>query len=217
MATLDELLALITSEHANKPTFVSVLSAVLQPFVDGQNLIDSVPALYDVDVAVGQQLDVVGQWVGIARELSVPIPSVYFSFDIEHIGFDEGVWWQPGDPFEGVISLDDGTYRSVILAKIKSNQSDGTLASLNGIVEAVLSLSPGCVGFVRDNMDMSIDIFVVGTPPSTLILALLAQGIVPIRPGAVKLNGVWYGGTPFGLDDTDYTAGLDIGIWLRLV
>lgn len=218
MATLQELLNLITSEHSSQSNFREVLTAVIQPFVDGQNLMGTVNALYDVDVAVGQQLDVVGQWVGFPRQLRAPIESVYFAFDVYNLGFDQGVWWSPGQPLDGVISLDDTTYRLMIMAKIAANISDGTTTNLE---EVLALINPGTFIIIQDNFDMTITLYVAGIIPSGLYLRLLANDYIPYRPGAVKIDGVYVvteDGPIFGFDvNNDHIAGFDEGSWGYLV
>lgn len=93
MADIEDFLRLIPPEHRDKSKFVATVKLWLQPFVDNINLLDSLPGLFDLDTAVGQQLDFVGQWVGLTRYINEPL-DVFFSFDIEGLGFDEGVWYQ---------------------------------------------------------------------------------------------------------------------------
>lgn len=217
MATLDDLLALVTSEYQNQPNYKAVLTTVLQPFVDGQNLMDMVNALYDIDVAVGQQLDVVGQWVGFSRQLDAPLVGVYFAFDTPGVGFDEGVWYAPPEPKNGVINLDDATYRLMLFAKIAANISDGTTVSLERVLNEIFVTSPGTLVFIQDLMDMTMNVLVAGVIPSALFLSLLANDYIPFRPGAVKLNDVIVVTAPgplFGFDvENDYISGFDVGSW----
>ncbi|MGC7970039.1 DUF2612 domain-containing protein, partial [Salmonella enterica] len=71
----------------------------------------TLPFDFDLDQAIGVQLDAVGEWVGISRNITVPLAGVYFSFDIAGLGFDQGVWKGPFDPDTGLTTLDDDTYR----------------------------------------------------------------------------------------------------------
>lgn len=81
MADITDYTGLITSEHADKPKFAAMVAGALQPVVDLQNLMATFPAAYDVDDAIGAQLDVVGEWVGRTRDLTVPIDNPFFSLD----------------------------------------------------------------------------------------------------------------------------------------
>src|SRR5690348_17170401 len=109
MAQVSDYTGLITSEHADKPKFMAMVAAVAQCAVDQMTLLQSMPTAFDLDAAVGVQLDAVGIWVGLNRNIAVPIDNVYFSWDTAGVGWDQGVWKQPGDPDNGITRMDDGT------------------------------------------------------------------------------------------------------------
>lgn len=218
--TLDELLSLITGEHADRPDFRATMTALLQPFADAAGVMLEFPAEYDLDVAVASQLDVVGQWVGLSRNLPVPITGVYFSFDTPGVGFDEGVWLGPGDPLEGIVSLDDETYRLMLYIKIAANSWDGTLEQAQAILRSFIAASPSAGTtrlFVQDNFDMTMTIGLAGTVPSVLFTSLLQRGFFALRPAGVGTQVVVTSvdGSPiFGFNnDNDYIGGFDRGAW----
>lgn len=128
MAQASDYTALITTEHAGKPKFAAMAAAVAQCFADQINLLQSIPAAFDLDTAIGVQLDAVGLWAGIRRQVRTPL-NVYFSFDTAGLGFDQGNWQGPFDPSTGLTSLDDETFRTLIRAKIAANSWDGTVPS----------------------------------------------------------------------------------------
>ncbi|SDI53912.1 DUF2612 domain-containing protein [Pseudomonas panipatensis] len=215
MADISDYLGLITSEHSDKPKFMATVQAVLQPLVDVINAADGLAANFDLDVAIGAQLDIVGLWVGISRHVKTPLAGVYFSFDIDGIGLDQGVWKGPFDPDSGVVSLDDDTYRLLIRAKIGANHWDGTLGASKAILDLVFSGATHV--FIQDNQDMSMTIGVSGARPTPLALALLTGGYIPIKPEGVRVD--YYvvtsvDGPLFGFDIiNEYIAGFDQGSW----
>ncbi|WFC66420.1 DUF2612 domain-containing protein [Achromobacter denitrificans] len=216
MADVEKYLDLITAFHRDKPKFSAMVGAVSKCFVDAQNLYAQMVAAYDLDAAVGVQLDAVGEWVGISRNVQTPLVGVYFSFDIAGLGFDEGVWQGPFDPDTGVTSLDDDTYRLLIRAKIAANHWDGTLEGSAAILNLIFG-NTGTHVFIQDNGDMSIDIGVSGQRPTAIFLALLTGGYIPVKPEGVRVN--YYivpdvAGPIFGFDvDNDYISGFDTGVW----
>lgn len=141
MAQVSDYTNLITSEHADKPKFVATVSALVQCFVDLQNAALQIPFEFDLDNAIGVQLDAVGKWVGISRNVNTPLSGVYFSFDTAGLGFDQGVWQGAFDPSTGVVSLDDDTYRLLIRAKIGANRWDGTLGTSAAILNSIFASS----------------------------------------------------------------------------
>lgn len=215
MADLSDYLALITTEHSKRPKYMAMLEAVVAPVVDAMNASAQLPADFDLDEAIGAQLDVLGLWVGIGRHVKTPLVGVYFSLDIEGLGFDQGVWKGPFDPDSGVVELDDDTYRILIRAKIGANHWDGTLAASKDILDLVFSGDTHV--FIQDNQDMSMTIGVAGMPPSAIFLALLTGGYIPIKPEGVRVN--YYivtsvDGPLFGFDvSNEYIAGFDQGSW----
>lgn len=185
MADVNDYLSLIPSENSDKPNFVAVLSGTLKPFVDGINQLNALPSLFDIDNASGDQLDAVGQWVGLSRRLSLVIDDVYFAFDTPGLGFDEGVWFSQGQPSEGIVTLDDSTYRVMLKAKIAANEWDGSLGDAN---RRLLEVFPGADVILKDNFDMSETFIISGTPYSVLFQKLVEQGFLDFKPAAVNVT-----------------------------
>lgn len=217
VASVEDYANLVTSEHVVQPNFMASLAALTRGFVEDNNALRLYPAQFDLDVAVGAQLDVVGQWVGLSRRLRVPVSGVYFAFDTVGVGFDEGVWMGPFDPSTGLVSLDDETYRLMLYAKIAANTWDGSLGAAERILAEIFVSSPGTLVFIQDNFDMTMTIGLAGAIPSALFVALLAQEYIPLRPAAVGSSVVVTSvdGDPlFGFDvENDYISGFDTGAW----
>lgn len=216
MPDLNDYTSLITSEHRDKPRFAATVAAVVQPLVDQMNLLASMPGKFDLDVAVGDQLDAVGLWVGVSRRIRTPLTGIYFSFDIAGLGFDQGIWKGPFDPDTGLTVLDDDTYRLVIRAKIGANHWDGTLASSAAILNSIFGADTHV--FIEDHQDMSMTIGISGKVPSAVFLALLAGGYIPLKPEGVRVNYTivtTVDSAPlFGFDMSGpYVAGFDAGAW----
>lgn len=220
MAALTDYLDLLTSEHGDRPRFAATVSAVVRPLVEQMTLLAGLPAQFDLDGAVGDQLDIVGQWVGISRRIRTLLTDVYFSLDNEHLGFEQGVWKGPHDPDTGLTRLDDDTYRLVIRARIGANHWDGTLARGSEILNGIFG--GGTHAFIEDHQDMSMTIGITGKIPSAVYLALLAEGYIPLKPEGVRVDYVIVtpvdGVSLFGFDmENEYVAGFDEGAWGNIV
>jgi hypothetical protein len=69
---LDDYLSLVTSQHKHRPRFMAVMEALLTPLCEVDDLLQSMRTAFDLDSAVGVQLDKTGEWIGRSRNLSLP-------------------------------------------------------------------------------------------------------------------------------------------------
>lgn len=215
----DQYEILITSEYRGKPKFTATIDTTVQPYVDGQNQVNLLYLLFDLDLAVGAQLDAVGVRVGRNRFVSTPITGVYFAWDTVNLGWDQGYWQGQFDPSEGVVALDDDTYRLLLRSVIIANSWDGTVA---GAAQSLLELfngttTPGTRVFIEDHFDMTMTIAIAGTIPPAIFLGILAQGDIRLKPVGVGSNYIMTSitDTPiFGFDiESDLVSGWDVGSW----
>lgn len=217
--TVDDYLAKITAYWRQQPDYVDVVSLNVKPYADLQVAMQSIIPAFDLDTAIGVQLDVVGLWVGITRNLALPLTGLYFSFDDPTLGLDQGVWFGPFDNTTGITSLDDESYRVLLRAKIAANQWDGTLAHAKDVLAGVLGLdNTNSLLFIQDNKDMTMTIGVAQEQPTPIVLALLTQGYLDLSPLTVKIASYQVTsvpGTPlFGFDnENELISGLDVGAW----
>lgn len=213
---MDEYLARVPSEHRNRPKFRATLKNTLAPACRLMELLDSVPKAYDVDHAVGDQLDVVGEWVGVSRELSAKLTGVYFEWDSSSLdtGWGRGLWKGKYDPESGITSLDDDTYRTLIKLRILTNRWDGTIETAYADWQTVLGDS---VLVIQDPQDMTIQVGIAGKMLSTPLRALFKQQITPFKPAAVRVSVYYLSTVDAPLfawsKDTEAMAGWGKGAW----
>ncbi|MDR6182064.1 DUF2612 domain-containing protein [Asaia bogorensis] len=184
MSSVSDFTALITSEHQSSPKFVATIAASVEGFVDQINVASSASEFYDLDNAVGVQLDAVGLWVGISRYAALPIEQ-YFSWDTNGLGWDQGIWYQIGDPETEVTTLVDADYRQVIRAKILCNQWDGSLPTALTIVQTAIGNNAIPISVTERSMAVN---FAVEAPISRVLQAILEGGYLPIRPMGVNVS-----------------------------
>jgi len=122
-------LSLVTSEHADKPKFMATIAASVAALANVQFELLATSDAFDLDTAVGVQLDAVGKWAGISRTINIPLPSPWFSFDDPIRGLDKAPMKGTFDVGTYLTRLDDDTFRRLIRAKIIANKGDGTIAS----------------------------------------------------------------------------------------
>jgi hypothetical protein len=140
---------------------------------------------FDMDFAVGPQLDIIGQWIGIDREL-------------------------PFQPSGGVSPiLDDTTYRLLLRAKMAQNNWNGQIGSLYTIWHQLFPT--GTIAF-QDNQNMTATIFLTGSF-SSVIQDMIVNGLIVPRPETVQYTYIFATTLPvFGFDRNDtFVAGFDEG------
>lgn len=176
----------LTSEYQNAKKFHKWLLYCLSIGDDISNCLASIPGAFDPAFAIGAQLDIIGQIVGVGRV--VP--------------------FQPSGGISPV--LDDNTYRLLIQATIANNHWDGTIGSLYPIWN---SLFPGGQITIIDNQNMTATVVMTGSF-SSIIQDLISNGMIVPRPETVQYN-YEFGEIPFfGFDlNNAFIAGFDVGKW----
>lgn len=185
--SLTYYLRLLTSEYQGKPNLTQWLTTVLQPVIDVAVLLGELSNAFDINSAVGPQLDVLGLLIGVSRV--VP--------------------FQPSNPSDSP-TLDDTTYRILLRAKIAQNQWNGQIGPLYSLWN---ELFPGGRIVLQDNQNMTATIFLAGSFTS-IIKDLIRNGMIVPRPEGVLYTYTFATEPVFGFDNiTPYIAGFDLGHW----
>lgn len=214
--TNEDYLNLITSEHRGKEKFEATVVAGVSPFSKLQSVMQGLPADFDIDQAVGVQLDAVGAWIGRSRRIDTPLVGVYFTWDdLASDGWESGIWKGPFDPDSGLVDLPDDAYRVLLKAKIAANSWDGTIPGAYAIWATVFTSSQLVI---QDNQDMSMVVGIAGQPLSIVDQALLTNGYIPLKPEGVRIQ--YYAIAPaagalfaWDTDEGSALAGWDTGQW----
>ena len=213
---LDEYIGLVTSEHITAPKFMAMLNDNLVPILKVQELIASLPEKFDIDTAIGKQLDILGEWIGRTRNVKIPIAGVYFSWDdVDATGWDNGIWQGAFDPDSALTLLPDDQYRLLLKAKIAANSWDGSIDGAYNAWAQVFGAS-SLIG-IQDNQDMSYTVILVGLVVDSVTLALLTGGYIPLKPEGVRVTDYSIApdnGAVFGWDlENALIRGWDDGSW----
>lgn len=154
--SIQPYLSLITSEYADKPNFMAWLTAPLQMINDGMSNAAHIPIAFDISHAVGAQLDVLGQIIGIARNVGFLLPT-------------------------GTSILDDTHYQQLLLATIAKNNWVGTIPSIYALWNQVFPNEPIAIA---DNQNMTMTATINGwfDPVS---VSLIGAGLIVPKPMGV--------------------------------
>ena len=179
-------LKLITSEHSVQPKYTEYAKTFLDmisPCVDIYNDFD---VLFALNYAAGDQLDKLGELVGIGRKLPIVdarIPA----------------------------TLDDDSFRLVIKAKVYKNRWDGTRKGLEEIFEAMF---PSILYEIVDNQDMSYTVMLISPEADDVFIGLIMNGYILPKPSGVRVEYSILDSTLFGWDsDTAFIKGWDKANW----
>lgn len=183
---------LITNYHRGKERFTAHVGLSTGGLLETSDNTYSFISKFDIDKAVGEQLDVLGMWIGRTREITAPIDNYFFSFDSPTLGFDYGTWKSKYDPETGIVKVGDADYRTMLRAKIGANNWDGTVETLPAILQSIYPNGEIEISFL-DNQDMTITIFITGKVVTSITKEIIRQGYLAVKPAGVtaiyKING----------------------------
>lgn len=159
MFDINTYLNRITSQHKVKPKFMALVAARLQPFIDLAECLATFDESFDLDKAVGKQLDIIGEYVGVKRLLNF-------------------------QPQNAPPVLPDPYYRMLIKAKISLNNWDGTVRGIESVLGGTF---PQYKVTVVDNQDMTLNVQIAGLQ-SLFESELIGNGYITPKPMGVLID-----------------------------
>lgn len=178
----------IYSQYRDKPKALAwyAITRTIAAHIDAAA--QKVRKSYDIDSAVGEQLNTIGRIVVIGREFSINselFPGLFDLTDGAEFGDDEFAQFA-ALTVEDDSLLSDELYRLVIKAKIVKNNSDATIESTLAGMNFLLPNAN--VLRVVDGEDMTFSIEFYGPISDLERYALLNAELVP-KPQGVRFNG----------------------------
>lgn len=159
MIDISTYLNRITSEHKVQPKFMGLVEARLKPFIDLFECLEEINKAFDLDTAAGNQLDIIGEYVGVKRLLNF-------------------------QPTYADAILTDPYYRMLLKAQISLNNWDGTVEGIKKIWEDVF---PDYEIQVVDNQNMTMEARIIGL--GALFEGELVQhGYITPKPMGVRVD-----------------------------
>lgn len=179
-------LKLVTSEHSVQPKYMEYVKKTLDMISPDVDMYNDFDVLFAIDSAAGDQLDKLGELVGIGRKLPIVdarIPA----------------------------TLDDDSFRLVIKAKVYKNRWDGTRKGLEDIFETMF---PSIPYEIVDNQDMSYTVMLISPEADDVFIGLIMNGYILPKPSGVRVEYSILDSTLFGWDsDTAFIKGWDKANW----
>lgn len=159
---IDKYLDNITSQHRDKKKFIAWLSSSLNIIDHAYIITKNMDNDFDLDNAIGVQLNMLGQLIGRERTLT----------------------FQPLNGHNPI--MDDETYRLVLKAKVAMNMWNGQTESAYEIWDNTFE----DIGLqIQDNQDMSITAYVTGYV-NQIRQDLIQHGYILPKPEGVTINYV---------------------------
>ena len=208
---VDTYADLLIFQYRDKPKARAHIEALLERYDEVYELLNSIPVQYDIDNAVGEQLDVLGRILGISRTVPYAVPKMYFGFtdNPNALTFSRRLkttgtkppFKRKSEQTHTSGELNDYQYRIFLKAKaIKNNakaymiDEDESL-SLQNAVDFLFENA----AYVLDNQDMSLSIYIDVSYDLSLLQYIKQLDLIP-RPQGVQIKTYLYyeDGNTFG-------------------
>ena len=206
MQNLDYYKRLVTSEYRHSPRFTGMVQNLLSFGLDIDHSINNMIVAFEVDNASTAQLDILGQIVGVSRQLKFepsavaigevicPSPAEIASGEVYPIIYTPTpdklastpmlTGYPPAEIGEGNL-LDDEVFRLMIKARIIQNAWKGTIGELYDLWDAVMGANKKLS--IEDLQDMSYNIVLQGDY-TRLEEELIIHAYVIPKPEGVRIN-----------------------------
>jgi hypothetical protein len=215
----NEYTDLIAGAHTNKPKFTNWVYALTEPVNQARKSMITLMGSFELNTAVGDQLDAIGARIGLPRELPIPIYNAFFALDdVDGIGLDLGVWKGTFESGTQIISLGDNIYRLALKAKIMINHFTGQTKDLYVKLKEIFNSFnvSDALTYVIDHQNMNVEIVIDRESTPEILWALLTTRILNYVSAGVGSNYENHA-IRFGWDENSvFIRGWDIGKWQPL-
>lgn len=197
---IDYYLGLIIKQYYYKDNARAEITALSSSWSKIYDLLDNFADEFDVDLATGDRLDILGRIVGFPREVNFVLPKALFGFSENSNAktFDDAfqVVEDAGPFFNGFESqytsqqLNDSDYKFFIKAKISSNSASAYMSSDDRISvnDAILIIFDGDA-YAVDNKDMTLTLYVSFSFDIDRVRLIVNTDLLP-KPQSVRYDGI---------------------------
>jgi hypothetical protein len=193
----DEYKKLLIIQYSDKPKALAQIQLTVSKLEEVYNLISSFKTAFDLDIAVGKQLDIIGKMVGISRKVPFAVPKNYFGFEGHPHSYPMGnkfienfVSYPMKNKFEIPYTtgeLNDYDYRFFMKAKIIKNNTKSTMIDINNLsLQNAIDYLFNNTGYVVDNKDMSFTLYIDQSFNLDMIQYMTQLGLIP-KPQGVNM------------------------------
>lgn len=140
--------ALLTSQHRDKPKFRKTVETLISPLIDCLECLNGLNDKFDLETAKGDQLQIIADWVGAPNSIPNSVPVAYFGFqgqsgsltwrEVDDPSIKSGYWRESGMSGFTALEMSPQLFKKVIKAKILLNKSDCSEQSAKEIISLVI-------------------------------------------------------------------------------
>lgn len=190
---MQQYLNLLIIQYYNKPKAREEIYRKIERYYDIYKSIIDFYSAYDVDSAVGLQLDHIGRIVGVARNIAESEPNTFFGYNNAPYttGYSDAPYRTINDRLYSSRQLNDTEYRYIIKAKIAFNNVSCFLYNSEdrlSLQDAYSIIFNNRVAVI-DTQLMSIDILLSNDVSYREILLVQKTGLLP-RPAGVRIRNI---------------------------
>ena len=204
MTNQEYVRTLVINQLGDSPSYNQILQWLAENYDRLQDILNYVQTI-NVFEARGVWLDLIGAIVGQSREIPEAILFEYFGFDEEGgLEFDQGRFYEEGDPLTASSILPDDEYRVVILARVARNWGD---ISEPGVIEALQNITASQNVIMWRRPPAAFEVYIGSEITSNIRAILATQDILPRGAGIgidVLIQGDGF--NVFGFEDDGYAA-----------
>lgn len=211
---------LLILQYADKPKAYATISTIVDRFKNISDVMEYFETAFDLDTAIGSQLDIIGNIVGISRNVEDVIPKIFFGFDdnTNARGFGSAPFYTQDQSVYTDTQLTDSDYRFFIKLKIAKNHAKATLVDDDGrSINNIISTMFDGYAYAVDNKDMSLTLYIENSTKAYLLPYAISLNLIPL-PQAVGIKFVaLIDRVSFGFSNNSNAVGFGSGTFARIL
>ena len=210
---INEYLDLLLFQYQQKPRATAEIELLAGKGEEVFSLLSELRQAYDVDSAVGTQLDVLGRIVGLSRLIPYAVSKIRFGFQENDNarGFDDkfsndrqsAPFLNRFEPINTDYELDDESYRIFLRMKIAKNTGSAYIVTDDLIsLQDATELAFGRGSHVEDKQDMTLNFWIPYRTGEQRAKIAVQERLFPV-PQGVGLKFLFFGtsGETFGFKE----------------
>jgi hypothetical protein len=211
-------------QYSDKPKARATIGALVEAAICDLLPLE-INKAFDIETAVGPQLDILGVYIGFSRRIVGEVPRNWFE-QVDYVTYNPATTYPGFTDYTNLVTnsdtqfyryvylsssfsdLTDDEYRYMLKLKLALNSSDNTLAEIQNILFEFFSYDIICY----DLKNMTISYSVLASKSYFALLAI-SQDLLP-KPMGVGIAGVFEVVDQtllFGFQDYVFNAGNEIG------